>query len=100
MNQQENKTFTFHDPDKRYTVVGSVINNENNKTMSFGVSIRNRKDHFNRKMGRQIAMGRAFKNPLFVLDLHEGEDVKETFYKEALAFKTTLETTEIRELHI
>lgn len=80
------KILTFHSPitpnKKRYTVVGVIEDRE----ITLGVSVCSPKDHFIRKRGREIAMGRAMKGKGIKMYAHEDKKLlKENFYNFALS---------------
>lgn len=80
-----NKQFVFHTQPQegtnvRVTVVGVL--KENNE-MSIGVSRCSKKDQFIRKLGRNIATGRALKNPMVVIDFQPKPNQGELFIEHA-----------------
>lgn len=73
--------FTFHEKSKnakgsRRTIVATVTE----KGMQFGMATCGPRDQFNRKIGREIAIGRSSKTPFMTLVANYGEDNRELFY--------------------
>jgi hypothetical protein len=79
------RTFVFHSkPSKkrRYTVAG--ILSEDGKTMNIGSAIHfSKKETYLRKRGKDIAVGRAKKNPMETIEIVDSKSVGKEFIKYA-----------------
>jgi hypothetical protein len=85
MEKNEVFEYTYHHNvpgEKRFTLCAT----HEAGVMSFGLALVNPKDHYNKKIGRQKALGRSkMKLPIYRID--DVDDPKEMFYTVANGFK-------------
>jgi len=61
---------------KRKTYAAVIKDN----VISFGIAVCGSKDHFVKKVGRQIALQRAIESPVLIRKVKPSEDVRKVFF--------------------
>lgn len=84
-------SFTYHGPTRKYSICGVL--DEEKKQLRVGIALKNDKDNYSRRLGHRIALGRALKNPIGIVEL-DGDKPAKAFYGYARIYGELIEQIE------